>query len=134
MKMNKRPIAIFDLDGVLAEYHGFGDGEIGNPLALGIELAEKYHNEGFKIVVQSCRTSFGSVEKREEQTARVQSWLTAHLPIAELYLGEGKAHGHVYFDDRGTNVPMNWENVRNNSYVFDYGMRIAREAGNQDAS
>ena len=66
-------IAVFDLDGVLAEYHGFGNGDIGKPLELGIKLAERMHDAGFKIVIQTCRTSYGSVENRGKQTAKVLS-------------------------------------------------------------
>lgn len=130
--MSKKLTCVFDLDGVLAEYHGFGDGEIGKPLELGIKLAERMHDEGFEVIVQSCRTSYGdSIENREKQIARINHWLIAYLPIAELYTGDGKAHGHVYFDDRGANVPMNWKDVHNNDYVFYTGMRIAKEAEQQ---
>ena len=127
--MSKR-ICIMDLDGVLAEYHGFGDGEIGKPLELGIRLAERMHDEGFEIVVQSCRTSYGSGRKGEIQRQKIVKWLEAYLPFARVEIN-GKAHGDVYFDDRGVNVPMNWENVRNNDYVFFTGMRIAKEAEQQ---
>lgn len=124
--MTDRLVAVFDLDGVLAEYHGFGDGEIGKPLELGIKLAERLHDDGFKIVVQTCRTAFGSDElAKKAQIDKVESWLTAYLPCSELYLGSGKAHGHVYLDDRGVHIPPNWEGASTNGYAYHAARYVA---------
>ena len=116
-----------DLDGVLAEYHGFGDGQIGKPLELGIKLAERLHDGGFEIVVQSCRTSYGGGRAGEIQRQRMVKWLQAYLPCARVEI-DGKAFGHVYIDDRGVHVNTNWEGRHDNQKEFIAAMAIAEEA------
>lgn len=123
--MNKKT-CVMDFDGVLAEYHGFGDGQIGKPLELGIKLAERLHDEGFEIVVQSCRISYWADDgMKMGRINSIQRWLVAYLPIAELYLGEGKAFGHVYIDDRGVHVNTNWEGRHDNQTEFITAMVVA---------
>lgn len=131
--MSKQAVIIFDLDGVLAEYHGYGDGEIGKPLKQGIDLAYRLHEDGFKILVQTCRTSYGdNLDARSMAAVKVSTWLHTHLPIAILDLSNGKAHGHVYLDDRGVHIPPNWAGVIDYKAIYGATFRLAFDAIEQE--
>jgi hypothetical protein len=127
-----KPIAVFDLDGVLAEYHGYGDGAIGKPLELGVNLAKRLHSEGFKIVVQTCRTNYSdNYESRVKEKMKVLQWLYTFLPFAEL-CEDGKAQGHVYLDDRGVHISPNWMGIKSSEYVYGAVVRLAFDAIEQE--
>lgn len=57
--MNEKQLTIaVDLDGVIADYDGWNDTEtIGSPRPDVIEVLKKLREEGWKIVVYSCRAS-----------------------------------------------------------------------------
>jgi hypothetical protein len=123
-------VAVFDLDGVLAEYHGWPkDGSIGKPIPLGVELAHKMADAGFDILVQSCRTNAAHGEAAAQlQHDRILGWLRENsLGFAELWT-EGKAMGDVYFDDRAVHVPLNWNGMWGAEYFLKLGIDRAEKA------
>lgn len=123
---------MFDLDGVLAKYDGWIDGLIGRPLELGIKLANRLDQEGFKVIVQTTRTCYGDSKTNKEQAQAVKRWLNSYLPCATLCESKGKAYGDVYFDDRSIHIPSNWSQERSNQEYFAVALVIAKNSVNQE--
>jgi hypothetical protein len=90
----------FDFDGVLAAYDEWKDGEIGDPIPAGIELARLLDAKGYMIVVNTCRTHpmHGT---RTEQYIAVTNWLYKHEVPFNWVEMDGKPVADVYIDDRG---------------------------------
>jgi hypothetical protein len=66
-----------DLDGTLAEYHGWVDGEIGKPVPAMLERVKKWLAQGQTVKIFTARVCTGDVE----QTKKIQDW-------CEFYLGQ----------------------------------------------
>ncbi|KKN39369.1 hypothetical protein LCGC14_0744030 [marine sediment metagenome] len=100
--MSEHPKTVcLDFDGVLAHYIHWKDGGIGEPNPEGVKLVRLLKANGYRVVVQSCRTSpvFGA-DRAVEQTAAIGAWLAQHgIPVDEV-VTEGKAVAHAYVDDR----------------------------------
>jgi len=105
-----KPTVCFDLDGTLAEYDGWKGGEIGFPIKSGVSLLKHFWEEGWRILIQSCRTNhqFGQIE---EQHQAIRLWLNRNqIPYDEI-VTEGKAVADIYFCDRTVTFRSNedWE-------------------------
>ena len=105
----------FDFDGVLAEYYEWKDGEIGEPLPAGVQLANLLHEQGFRIVIQTCRTHIdhGSMNA-QRQWWMVYDWLKKNdvpFDYIEIY---GKPMADYYIDDRG----VRFEQSQGNSLEY----------------
>ena len=79
-----------DLDGTLAEYHGWNGGEIGAPVPLMVERVKKWLAEGVTVKIMTARVSIlggYSVESNKtansdfakEQTKLIQDWCLEHI-------------------------------------------------------
>jgi len=102
--MNEKTICL-DFDGVLAYYTEW-DGTIGNPNPEGIKLAMLLHDNGYKIIIQSCRTH-STWGKTTENLDEMKKWLEKNsVPYDEIESGN-KAFAHIYVDDRAINFPAN---------------------------
>ena len=100
--MGERPKTVcLDFDGVLAYYTHWSDGAIGEPNPEGVKLVRLLKASGYRIVVQSCRTSpvFGA-DRAVEQTAAIGAWFVQHDLVVDEIVTEGKAVAHAYVDDR----------------------------------
>lgn len=115
--MTHQKVAVFDFDGVLMEYHGFGDGSLGPPNRMGLELANRMYELGFKIVVQTCRTNPRWGYNSHKQYIMIYEWLQDYdVPFYDLVY-EGKAIADVYFDDRAVHIPKNFEDFEDTVYL-----------------
>ena len=115
--MSHQKTAVFDFDGVLMEYHGFGDGSLGPPNRMGLELADRMYELGFRIVVQTCRTHPQWKDNSHRQYLMILEWLEDYnVPFDHLEYG-GKALGDVYFDDRAVHIPKNFEDYEDTVYL-----------------
>lgn len=93
----KRRIIAVDLDGVIADYDGWdGSGAIGKPRKDVIEALAMLRNEGWKVIVYSCRSS-----------AEIAPYLDRHsVPFDEInqdssgVTSGAKPAATVYWDDR----------------------------------
>lgn len=99
-----------DLDGTLASWaDGWqGVGHIGDPIEGAKEFMEALKEEGFYIVVHSCRANGEfSTDKTEDifiAVGAIRTWLVENkIPFDLIYGGKGKPVAVAYVDDRGVN-------------------------------
>lgn len=105
-----------DLDGVLAEYHGWeGADHIGPPLAGALKFAKSVAKLA-DIVIFTGRCSEEPGDRDVVQSTspgqmriKVIAWLEKHgFPFADVYIGQGKPRVHAFIDDRA--VPCSPQN------------------------
>jgi len=105
---DRQPTICIDLDGTLAEYHGW-DGEwteIGEPLPGAWEFCRELRRLGWRIIIHTCR---GDLEA-------VRTWLDAHtIAYDGINCTEHNAEGSsakpiadVYLDDRAVRFEGNF--------------------------
>jgi hypothetical protein len=107
-KSKKMRVAL-DLDGVLAEYHGWEGGDaIGPPLPGALEFAKKIAKLA-DIVIFTGRCSeepgadseFMQTLNAGQMRINVINWLEKHgFPFADVYVGQGKPRVNAFIDDR----------------------------------
>jgi hypothetical protein len=107
-KSKKMRVAM-DLDGVLAEYHGWdGADQIGQPLPGALEFAKKVAKLA-DIVIFTGRCSeepgadseFMQTMNAGQMRVRVIDWLEKHgFPFVDVYVGQGKPRVNAIIDDR----------------------------------
>lgn len=69
-----------DLDGTLAEYHGWGDGSIGKPVPIMIKRVKQWLAEGNCVKIVTARVGFDN-----SQLSMIHEWLEKHgLPKLEV--------------------------------------------------
>lgn len=117
-----------DLDGVLAEYHGWkGVDHIGQPIDGALEFMFELEKIA-EIVVFSSRCSTELIEADGSSFSvgqlriRVIEWLEKHrFPYSDVYVGQGKPRAAAFIDDRG--VACNPQQDRN---AFANALALAR--------
>ena len=105
-----QPTICIDLDGTLAEYHGW-NGEwtpIGPPIDGAREFCEQLQREGWRIIIHTCRGQLAEVEVwlRRNEIPHDGINCTAHnadgsssKPIADVYLDDRAVRFEGTFDD-----------------------------------
>ena len=77
-----------DLDGTLAEYHGWGDGSIGKPIPAMVERVKRWIAEGNTVKIMTARCwPFGTNASAEThrvldssaQIDAITAWLIEHI-------------------------------------------------------
>jgi hypothetical protein len=99
-----------DLDGTLAEYHGWDGGKIGKPIPRMVELVTAAVEEGQELRIFTARVSPGNGLTEAEiaaETAKIEAWCQEHLgrvfPVTCM-----KDYGMVdLWDDRCTQFVPN---------------------------
>jgi adenylylsulfate kinase len=94
---DRQPTIAVDFDGVIADYNGWeGTGELGPPRTDVLDALKSLRDEGWKIVIYSCRAS-----------AEIAPYLLEHsVPFDEINQnserpsGGAKPAATVYWDDR----------------------------------
>ena len=130
-----RPTICLDLDGVLAEYHGWrGIEHIGEPIEGAVEFSKQLA-EFAKIIVYTTRCKeypgntpappgAAAIDRRcvEELACIVERWLKKHgFAYDEIYTGQGKPFAVCYIDDRAiTCQPQEFEPA------FAYGLAVKK--------
>lgn len=97
-----------DFDGVIHLYgSGWQDGNIYDVPVPGVRtFLNGLHQEGWRIVIYSCRSNEGS-----NGAGAISAWLLAHdIPFDEVAT-TGKPHADVYLDDRAVRFEGNWADV-----------------------
>lgn len=94
-----------DLDGTLAEYHGWDDGRIGRPIEVMVRRIKLWLERGREVKIMTARASF------PEMVVPVQDWLE-------------ETHSGLYYHMSGIG-PM-WEVT--SQPEPRHGYRTAREA------
>jgi len=97
----------FDFDGVLAEYDGWKDGEIGKPIPEGVVLANACRAMNYNIIISTCRTHPQHAPGNGYQYRDIRKWLFDNkIPFDHIDL-RGKPTADVYVDDRGLYFDQN---------------------------
>jgi len=107
-KTKKQRICL-DLDGVLAEYHGWeGPDHIGQPLPGALQFAKSIAKLADIIIFTGrCSDEPGDRDVVKGLTpgqmrVKVVDWLEKHgFPFADVYIGQGKPRAAAFIDDRG---------------------------------
>lgn len=65
-----------DLDGTLAEYHGWDGGKIGEPIPAMVNRVKAWLRAGQEVRIVTARVSYASRNQREvaKQRAAIQEW------------------------------------------------------------
>jgi hypothetical protein len=80
MSRQRIPWIAVDLDGTLAEYHGWGDGKIGKPIPLMMNRVKEWLGEGNVVKIFTARVAFD-----DSQVPEIHEWLEKHgLPKLEI--------------------------------------------------
>lgn len=113
----KKTRVCLDLDGVLAEYHGWEGGEtIGPPLPGALKFAKAVAKMADIVVFTSrCSTETGDMDSVSTLTAgqlriKVVDWLERNgFPFADVYVGQGKPKVAAFIDDRAINCSPQYD-------------------------
>jgi hypothetical protein len=107
-----------DLDGTLAEYHGWNGGSIGKPIPAMVERVKKWLAEGTEVRIFTARVGSGggysivsnasdTPDFIEEQRALIEAWCLEHVG-QKLKVTATKDWAMVeLWDDRAVQVIMN---------------------------
>ena len=109
MSSTKKTVAI-DLDGVLAEYHGWkGHETIGAPIPGARELLTDLRQAGFVVVIHTTRgTPYDPFTHDPRDPIVVANWLDKHkMPYDSVWTNPGKPVACAYIDDRAICHPVN---------------------------
>jgi len=103
------PVLVVDFDGTIAQWGPSGYPEIGKPLQGAQRFLNLLKGEGWKIVINSCRSG-------PEHEAAMRRWLEDNeIPFDEINHNSdypwagGKPVGDVYLDDRGVRFEGRWD-------------------------
>ena len=107
-----------DLDGTLAHYTGWGDGQIGEPVPAMLKRVKQWLSEGREIRIFTARVGFGAgfseASQRsddahfiDEQRVLIEAWCEQHVG-QELAVTAVKDFGMIeLWDDRCVRVKAN---------------------------
>ena len=98
-----------DLDGTLAEYHGWRDGgEIGAPIPLMVDRVKSWRAEGIAVSIFTARVGRGRpVEEVVRQRVLIGEWCLAHVGEVLPVTCEKDYSMIELWDDRAVQVVAN---------------------------
>lgn len=75
-----------DLDGTLAEYHGWDGGNIGKPIPEMVERVKGWLAEGIEVRIVTARVApgpdvNGDLFERNEQHGKIGEWCEQHIGV-----------------------------------------------------
>ena len=107
--MNRNSWIGFDLDGTLAEYHGWSkDGSIGRPIWPMVNMLKAFLTKGVKCKIFTARVcGFRNVEERDVMIRRIQDWCQAYVGQILEITHEKDWAMIAMFDDRCFTVEKN---------------------------
>ena len=98
-----------DLDGTLAEYHGWANGKIGLPIMPMVERVRAWLKEGREVRIFTARASTLDWSQAEyhSQMAAIREWCLLHIGTALPVTCQKDYHMEVLWDDRVVQVMPN---------------------------
>lgn len=98
-----------DLDGTLAEYHGWNNGEIGAPIGPMVERVKMWVKEGKQIRILTARASSKNRSEADAaiQVLKITDWCLAHIGYAFPVTCEKDYLMEELWDDRCHRVELN---------------------------
>lgn len=105
--MNNNDWVGVDLDGTLAEYHGWkGPSDIGQPIPLMLERVKNWIEAGIIVKILTARVSSNN-SGREEAILAIKQWCLEHIGV-ELEVTAEKDYNMIeLWDDRCIQVEFN---------------------------
>jgi len=92
-----------DLDGTLAEYHGWVEGEIGKPIPLMVERVKRWFDEGENVKIFTARAAHAD----EAELQLIRNWCEVHLGrVLEITCCKDYGMTALY-DDRAVQIVPN---------------------------
>lgn len=92
-----------DLDGTLAEFHGWDGGSIGPPIPAMVKRVQHWLGEGRHVCIFTARVAYDGGEQR----ARIEAWCLEHLGrVLQVTALKDYSIDYVY-DDRAIQVETN---------------------------
>jgi len=98
--ISKLKIFVFDIDGIIFNYYLDTGYNFSDPIQCNIDLINKLHNKGHKIILNTARHD----KYRTITIKQLKKWAVSY---DELHFG--KPQGDFYIDDRGIST----DNLRN---------------------
>lgn len=96
-----------DLDGTLAEYHGYGDGSIGKPIASIVTLVQRLAYSGIQVKIFTSRVSHGSFFYRRREIRKIQDWCWDNVGMSFEVTCVKDSYMEALYDDRAFRVERN---------------------------
>ncbi len=96
-----------DVDGCLAEYHGWaGRDTIGKPIQSVVDALKKEYDSGSRIIIFTCRVNNLDNTISVEGVLSLYNWLKEHkIGYHSIWTGVGKPYAHEYWDDKAVRKP-----------------------------
>lgn len=96
-----------DLDGTLAEYHGWvAPDEIGSPVMPMVALVKGWLAQGIRVKIFTARISNGGEEAKIVRAA-IRKWCAKHIGAVLPITNEKDFHCIAIYDDRAVAVEQN---------------------------
>ena len=98
-----------DLDGTLAEYHGWDERKIGAPIPAMVERVKEWLEAGQEVRIMTARVSMANRDKAEADAQRgaIAQWCLEYIG-AILFVTCEKDYGMIeLWDDRCHRVEVN---------------------------
>lgn len=97
-----------DLDGTLAVYEGWNNGEIGKPVPLMVDRVKNWISNGVTVKIMTARVGFTLDENyRDEMIRKIQDWTERHIGV-RLEVTATKDFSMIeLWDDRAVQVVPN---------------------------
>lgn len=100
----KRKVVVFDLDGTITSESTYP--ELGEPHKKVVEKMRWLRDNGYEIIISSCRWSkrMHTLTEAAKKREHAQAWLEEHeIPYDQLW-EDDKPYGIIYVDDHALNV------------------------------
>lgn len=93
-----------DLDGTLAEYHGWPGRKIGAPVPAMVERVKRWLAEGVHVRIMTARVAFNDPDNHREV---IEAWCQEHLGTVLPVTNEKDFGMRELWDDRAIRVQAN---------------------------
>lgn len=107
----------FDLDGTLAEYHGWNEGAIGHPIPSMVGLVKGYLNQGVEVRIMTARVAQSGAQNDQgvwdtqtfasDQRAMIEEWCQIHIGQILPVTAQKDFRMTLLYDDRAVGVETN---------------------------
>lgn len=95
-----------DLDGTLAEYHGWNNGEIGEPIPLMAMRIRRWQKQKIPIRILTARAATSNKD-RETQIKKISDWCFKYFGERFLVTAEKDSGTMEIWDDRAIQIIKN---------------------------